>query len=397
MTAVCPSGGASEPKPGFAAALQITPYGIGALLNNVPTPWAVALALGLGTVVYELNTFCLVDPPTLPTLVLQDGIDLLHPEILGPYLTARQKFQDFVGYYAWYQFCQCHTGTATPPGTPQAEPTGWPQTDPTGAGLPTKTQPCHITPTSTVSVSTGSNGFATTQQHWTNFDLTWIEVVADSSVSSGVGCTIVEKLVFHDINQTILQSVNFTIANTQASTKYEFPVPANAYYYEIAPVSQSGSGISTVHHFQNWFCGGQVPNQDVTPCCPPDPTLLGMLAQINAAVQLIQRQSAPFGYVYGTNHTGLGSNGSLAVSGLIGVSVELTTVPASYGSAAGTPDEIFDAGFVTLGTTDGYEKSRRLDHTEVLFVPPQAGVFTTIGYTLKPGIVASIRELVREP
>jgi hypothetical protein len=114
-------------------------------------------------------------------------------------------------------------------------------------------------------------------------------------------------------------------------------------------------------------------------------------------VTLIQRQAAPFAYVYGTNHTALSGSGALDVSGLIGCSVDVTTLPNSYGRAGGVPEELFGLGFVTLGTIDGYETSRHIDHDGTLFLPPGAGAYTKIGYSLSPGVVVSIRELVREP
>ena len=114
-------------------------------------------------------------------------------------------------------------------------------------------------------------------------------------------------------------------------------------------------------------------------------------------VTLIQRQAAPFGYVYGANHTALSGQGSISVADLIGVSVDVTTIPVGTSVEGGTPNQYFDLGYVTLGTTDGYSTSRRIDHDGTLFLPAAAGVFTTIGYTLGAGVVADIRELVREP
>jgi len=144
------------------------------------------------------------------------------------------------------------------------------------------------------------------------------------------------------------------------------------------------------------FCGGAAPGGTQQPCCPPDAATQAQLDQILQLVTIIQRQAAPFAYVYGANHTALSGHGSFAVSALIGVSVDVTTLPASYGQRDGSPVELFDIGYVTLGTADGYETSRRIDHDGALVLPPAAGAFTSVGYTLSPGVVVSIRELVRE-
>jgi hypothetical protein len=114
-------------------------------------------------------------------------------------------------------------------------------------------------------------------------------------------------------------------------------------------------------------------------------------------VTLIQRQSAPFGYVYGTNHAGLTGSGEITVADLIGVSIDVTTNPGYTGLIVGDPATIFKVGRVNLGTADGWTVSRDIDHDGSLVLPVQAGVFTKIGYTLNPGVVVAVRELVREP
>jgi hypothetical protein len=147
----------------------------------------------------------------------------------------------------------------------------------------------------------------------------------------------------------------------------------------------------------DWFCDTATPGAPPVTPCPPDDVARQLLQQIYALLQIVQRQAAPFAYVYGANHTGLTDTNEIAVADLLGVSVQPTTIPTSYGREAGTPETLFDLGFVSLGTTDGWVHSRRIDHDGTLFLPDQAGVFTRLGYTLAPGVVADIRELVREP
>jgi len=121
-----------------------------------------------------------------------------------------------------------------------------------------------------------------------------------------------------------------------------------------------------------------------------------MLDRILGMVTLIQRQQVPFAYVYGSNHTALSGDGELSVSGLLGVSVDVTTLPASYGVADGTPETHFGLGYINLGTDDGWTSARSIDHDGTLLLPSAAGVFTRIGYSLSAGVVVDIRELVRE-
>lgn len=138
-------------------------------------------------------------------------------------------------------------------------------------------------------------------------------------------------------------------------------------------------------------------NQNTTPCCPPDETGLAYLDQILKAVTLIQRQAVPFGYVASTAHAGLSGAGTLDISGLLGASVTVTTIPGQYGRGGSSPVEYFDMGFVTFGTPDGYPSSYRVERSSNVFLPSRCGAYTTLAYDLPPGVVATITELVREP
>lgn len=114
-------------------------------------------------------------------------------------------------------------------------------------------------------------------------------------------------------------------------------------------------------------------------------------------VTLIQRQSVPFAYVPSTAHVGLSGAGTLAISGLLGAKIAVTTLPSALGRQSTTPEEIFDAGFITFGTPDGYPSSFRLEHNPQLILPARCSAFTQLAYDLHPGVVITITELRREP
>jgi len=124
---------------------------------------------------------------------------------------------------------------------------------------------------------------------------------------------------------------------------------------------------------------------------------LALLQSVKAAVDLIQKQSTPFAYVPGATHTGLSGDGEISVSGLLGMQAEVTTLPDSVGREDGSPIKLFDVGYITFGSGDGWEDSRRLDKSLRLVFPPYGGLYTKIGYSLRPGVVISITELEREP
>jgi hypothetical protein len=114
-------------------------------------------------------------------------------------------------------------------------------------------------------------------------------------------------------------------------------------------------------------------------------------------ITLVQRQAVPFAYVPGTVHAGLSGAGELDIFGLIGIKATITTLPDALGRAGTQPTELFDAGFLTFGTTDGFPTSFRLNRTDLLALPPRCSAYTKLDYDLAPGVVVTITELLREP
>ncbi len=120
------------------------------------------------------------------------------------------------------------------------------------------------------------------------------------------------------------------------------------------------------------------------------------IAYIRSDVQLIQRQDVPFSYVLGTEHSGLTGAGDFAVSDILGLSVEFTTIPSEYPHTTSDPPTYFDLGNISVGTAQGWERSYQATKSPFL-VLAVSGAVTLVGYTFRTGIVATIHELVREP
>lgn len=120
------------------------------------------------------------------------------------------------------------------------------------------------------------------------------------------------------------------------------------------------------------------------------------ISRIDNITTLIQRQEVPFAYIDSTAHSGLSGDGELAVQGLIGVSVAFTTVPGNLGLESGTPQANLFLGRINFGTAEGWERREVLTANPQLILPI-SGAFTRVGYSLTPGVVATITELVREP
>lgn len=125
-------------------------------------------------------------------------------------------------------------------------------------------------------------------------------------------------------------------------------------------------------------------------------TMLAQLAYVRTDVQLIQRQAVPFSYLVSTSHAGLSGNGQIAVQGLIGVSIDFTTIPGHLGLSSGNPDAHLFLGWLNLGTAHGWQRAHHLVDQPTLRLPI-GGEISLIGYSLEAGVVATITELVREP
>ena len=391
--------GGSQPKPGVADQMAIT-FDFMASVLPVQLVWLKPFLPYIRPIyLADVIAFCGTEP-TLPSLTgVTIGAVLAGGEF-GAALVAAEAIAQIVSYYLWFALCACTTGGPPVPASPPAMPTDLPQINPYPFVTPTPSVPCrevkfafHTTgPITGVEVDPVAD-INLADIHPTSLVWTQTEQQNGFSLSSRNDWSFTTDGTNPATSGT-RTSFNFSPKDSTRT----FTIPSTATVLRIADFPNVGAGFSmdTTGDLQ-LYCGGQTPTSSPTPCCPPDPIATGYLSQILELVTLIQRQAAPMSYVYGSNHTALSGHGSFSVSQLLGVSVDVTTLPGHYGSADGSPVELFDLGFVTLGTADGYETSRRIDHDGSLFIPPLGGVFTAVGYTLNPGVVVSIRELVREP
>jgi hypothetical protein len=143
------------------------------------------------------------------------------------------------------------------------------------------------------------------------------------------------------------------------------------------------------------YCNGNVPGQTQQPC-QPDPWSLATLQAILDLVTIIQRQHVPFAYIASTAHSGISGNGQFAVSGLVGLAVNITTLPSRVGGISGDPTQIWDVGWINTGTADGWGP-RHFISANPFLLQPVSGDVTLVGYSIPEDVVVSIVELVREP
>lgn len=125
-------------------------------------------------------------------------------------------------------------------------------------------------------------------------------------------------------------------------------------------------------------------------------TVTAQLAALTTEVTLIQRQGVPFGFVPGATHMSLSGDGHFAVTDLIGLKVDYTTLPSGATNLHGDPLSYRGLGKVTLGASGGSERSWWPTHPSFLIFPVSAA-FTAVAYSIPLGGVVTITELVREP
>jgi len=212
-------------------------------------------------------------------------------------------------------------------------------------------------------------------------------------------------LRWYDDTPTELSGGTVIAAVTPTVYNQAFTIPSGATQFCLQ-ISE-GTGLSFDY---DWIpeayvdinCVGTNPR--VSGCCPSDSGLRTMLQQaiealrdVNGLVTLIQRQGVPFGRVDATVHSALTGQGTLTVADLLGVRVEITTVPDRIGRLGSDPEFYYDVGSISWGSADGHTAREILHTSPQLSFPRAAGAHTRLTYSLLPGVEATITEIVREP
>jgi hypothetical protein len=364
---------------------------------NTPSWMSAFIAAGITAVTYNLASFCSTDPPAVPTFVAQDFVDLLQFANWGARVTAQLKLQDWISANIWRDVCMCVSGAQPAYPTPPTPPANLPSLNPPGILPPTGVVPtCFDQVFLTGPMSSGTFEYAAWLWHTLNPPPQWVRFRGGRSVTGAGPHTnsVVTMLMTGNGATPIISSVTY---NSPPLLDVIVPVPLGATEFRVdASASASTSDLFSAEI--SGYCTSQYPSGlGGSPCCPPDDVLRAEIDQILGLVTLIQRQSVPFAYVPGTVHTGLSGAGTLSVQGLIGAKVAFTTLPSELGRVGTSPVELFDAGFITWGTADGYPQSEHLEHSPQLSLPARCSAFTSLAYDLHPGVVVTITELVREP
>lgn len=400
MTALC-GGGTSAPKTGASAVVDYTSGLIAAIFAAYDITWLIPVIPLVGLAPLTLSTFCATDPPAVPTFTAAEIAAMLGANFGSDFSSGVSKLKDLILNAIWQDTCTCTSGTLVPL-TPPAPPAGTPitqfQTQTYGGSNVCHDQSQLVTP-----LQIGTFDY----QDWTFLTgrpsgLSGFRVIIHQPAPSG-GQTVPASWVIQERNTSSGTLIKQTPIPLGFDTQITIPIAVQGTALGVSVNNVQVIGTSTYNSTTGiqielqGLCGPLITGPGVQPCCPPDPLLSAQIDQILKAVTLIQRQAVPFAYIAGTVHSGVSGNGVLSVSGLIGVKIDITTDPSSLGVEGIQPPILFDRGFFTWGTPDGYPQSERLERTHQLSLPARASAFTDFAYDLHPGVVVTITELVREP
>ena len=393
MTALC-GGGVSGVQPGVSgtallasgfAAVALDLYGAGWM------KWALPF---LSLPELALTTFCGTDPPAIPTFTTAEATALMNVTLGSDFSSGLSKFGDLIQHLAWYQFCQCNTGALV------ALP---------AAPVPALTVPVWVPPPVEVTASPCHILLAAGAPFILNPTVlnSALNTCADPSPTSvrlklnpytnggGPHGTQTAQVDFLAPGRGIIATSGPIPAPMDLLTTYDLDLPAgvNLCRTTITPsVFPCSDGFD---HNADFFYGTR-PNYPVGNCLP-DPRLQEQVDQLLRLVTLLQRQLVPFAYVTPASHPGLSGSGTITVQGLLGVQINLTTIPAGLKQDASVPPFVFNAGWVSIEDANGFIDETRAHSATQTWMPRIASEATKIGYSFTPGVVATINEIAREP
>lgn len=424
MTVIC-GGGASAPKPTSPAVSFIVGQALEEIVATtlgVSAPWAAILVFAAGQSI-DWNALCATDPPAMPTF---NAGDIAHI-ITAPWNPADAPFQKLVTLIqvaAWYYGCQCtSTVTPAPPGYPSI-PAGDPvvnlpippapvasgacltvsnsyTNDPADATAHDET-PLFLSPSGSATVNNSTSGFAITTGYLIPPGATFVNFTVNPNCVPFQSNTGELYAHFHDSTGAYL-GFSGIFGNVVGPHSGSFGIPANTVYMVLETQQSSAiHGTTTVQLTLSFF--GCTSAKLTTPCCPPDPVLIGMLQQIlnneqsiRTLVTQIQRYSVPFAYIDSTQHIGLTGSGSFAISSLLGMRAQITAQPSGLKTSGGNPTYIYDLGWMSVENGDGLIDEIRLTRTNQVWLSRLFQTGVTFGYFLNPGVTATFTELDAEP
>jgi hypothetical protein len=112
---------------------------------------------------------------------------------------------------------------------------------------------------------------------------------------------------------------------------------------------------------------------------------------------LLQRYGKPFAYIKGAVHAGLSTTGTLAIDRLLGVQVDVTASPAGHTVKLGNPSYLYDLGWLSVVTPDGFIDEVRLTRDHQLWQSRLFPMALSVNWALQAGVTITLTELHAEP
>jgi len=398
MTALCPGGGASEPKPLEDILVSFTAASIIDVLVTGEMGWYAPIAAGVGYLTYNLTDLCFTDPPPMPTLSAERVFSYLASTQGAQFL--REDVTALLANYIWGQYCRCVGGGTVPAPVPLPPPDGYNSNDPrlnAPGGTPCSTVPS-IFETKTFDAA-GNVEWDFNPAPTFVANAQWLRFTHNG----GYGATpfvypVTHSLVFRPAGSTTVLG-EYTWQQTAeiagaAPVTHQVLVPAGASTLRLlSHVDGAPNRSFGMQWLPSWFCSAP-PISLSEPCCPPDPTLENLIIQVLRLEQLIlDSLGGTFGYTKGAVHANLTGSGSLPVTGLRGVLVDVTQGTPTNPQLEGVPPYEWNLGWISLLTGDGFVDEKRLTRQHQVWQPALMPGATTVGYFLHPGVTATLTEL----
>lgn len=131
------------------------------------------------------------------------------------------------------------------------------------------------------------------------------------------------------------------------------------------------------------------------PICSSYQDVCNAMYQVSQKISWLQSVVPPISYLThvtpSTVHAGLTGSGDITVSGILGFTVTLNTVPTSLGTEPGIPPTRWGASRISWADPYGVIGQQWIGETTEIIVP---GTTTLLGYYFAPGVTATITELV---
>jgi hypothetical protein len=400
VTALCPGGGASQPRPGIDLLQSLTAAGIIDLLVTGSVSWYAYIAAGVGYLAYNLTDLCATDPPPMPTLSAERLFSYVNEGEPQNSQALREDVYALLANYLWRQYCECVGGGTVAPFLPPPQPDGYQSNDPQldrPAGTPCSTAPTVFETKNFNAVGDIEWDFNPSSSYVANAQ--WLRFTHNG----GYGSTpfvypATHTLIFRPAGSTTVLG-QYTWQQTAeiaggSPETHQLIVPAGASTMRLLThvdgISSRSFGMQWI---PSWFCSAPPPSL-LTPCCPPDPALENLIIQVLRLEQLIlDSLGGTFGYTKGAVHANLTGSGSLPVTGLRGVLVDVTQGTPTNPQLEGVPPYEWNLGWISLLTGDGFVDEKRLTRQHQVWQPALMPGATTVGYFLHPGVTATLTEL----